>query len=161
NGSSGGPPGGSGQSGQEPPKLAGAYQESVSAGRAPLLVQFTATPTGGSAPYAFVWSFGDGSVASGEASVSHTYTASGSFLPVVTITDAKGSRVSLVLPAVVVSGRLASAGPVAPSLPANVLLGSLLAGTLALVGAGLILHRRRIERLRREGELFLRPPSEP
>jgi len=61
-------------------------------GKAPLKVDFTATATDpeGDVPLSYVWSFGDGATATG-ATVSHTYTTSGTHEATVTVTDAKGA----------------------------------------------------------------------
>src|SRR5207302_577585 len=42
-------------------------------------VTFTATATGGTAPYSFSWNFGDGSILANGAQVMHTYAAKGTF----------------------------------------------------------------------------------
>jgi len=52
-------------------------------------VNFTATATGGTVPYTFTWTFGDGSTASGR-SVLHSYTAAGSFTTIITTSDSGG-----------------------------------------------------------------------
>jgi len=49
-------------------------------------VTFTGSASGGTAPYAFSWSFGDGSSATGNP-VTHAYSASGSYTVTVTTTD--------------------------------------------------------------------------
>jgi PKD repeat protein len=61
-------------------------------GKAPLKVDFTATATDpeGDLPLSYVWSFGDGATATG-ASVSHTYTTSGTHDATVTVTDSRGA----------------------------------------------------------------------
>jgi len=53
-------------------------------------VTFTGSASGGATPYTFSWSFGDGSVATGNPSL-HTYTLSGSYDVIVTVTGANGS----------------------------------------------------------------------
>jgi PKD repeat protein len=59
-------------------------------GPAPLTSTLTASATGGTSPYNFVWNFGDGSSGSG-ASVAHTY-AQGSYIASVVCTDANGDQ---------------------------------------------------------------------
>lgn len=49
-------------------------------------INFNATASGGTAPYAFTWDFGDGSSASGS-SISHSYPTSGTYATTVTVTD--------------------------------------------------------------------------
>ncbi|MEU4746289.1 DUF1349 domain-containing protein, partial [Actinosynnema sp. NPDC023658] len=65
---------------------------SVTSGTSPLKVDFTASATDpdGDTPVGFTWVFGDGGTATG-ASVSHTYTAAGTFNAKVTATDARGA----------------------------------------------------------------------
>jgi hypothetical protein len=50
------------------------------------VVTFTATTTGGTAPYTITWSFGDGTTGTG-ASVSHTYSSAQSFAVTENVTD--------------------------------------------------------------------------
>src|SRR3989441_2000187 len=71
-------------------------------------VQFTATTTGGVAPFTFSWSFGDATTGTGSP-VSHSYSAAGTFSVTVTATDA--NSVSATSPAqnVVVAARLTAA----------------------------------------------------
>ncbi|TCO32546.1 glucose/arabinose dehydrogenase [Kribbella steppae] len=82
---------------------------SVTQGKAPLKVDFTAAATDaeGDLPLTYAWSFGDGATATG-ASVSHTYTTAGSFAAKVTVTDARGAAGSVTVTVTVDS----------PSLPA-------------------------------------------
>lgn len=104
-------------SGSEP--LALTVSASATAGPPPLAVNFTALPTGGLAPYSINWSFGDGSNGTG-GSVSHTFTASGTYLVNATVIDAHGSRAGSTVTVVVSSHPqigewVSEAGPVAPS----------------------------------------------
>jgi PKD repeat protein len=54
-------------------------------------VSFNATISGGTPPYTFKWDFGDGTTGTGRM-VTHTYSSSGSFMVVLTITDAGGAN---------------------------------------------------------------------
>ena len=47
-----------------------------------------ATETGGTAPFAYSWNFGDGTTATGSLNPSHTYMNPGSYTATVTVTDA-------------------------------------------------------------------------
>ena len=55
------------------------------------LVSFSCAGVGGVSPYAYSWTFGDGSSGTGVSS-SHTYTASGMMNVVCTVTDSLGTR---------------------------------------------------------------------
>ena len=52
-------------------------------------ITFTPTPTGGSSPYTYAWTFGDGTTSSATAPT-HTYTTAGTYHVNVTLTDAIG-----------------------------------------------------------------------
>jgi len=54
------------------------------------VVTFTGTASGGTAPYTFSWAFGDGATGTGNPAT-HTYTASGSYSPGLSVTDSKGA----------------------------------------------------------------------
>lgn len=56
-------------------------------GNAPLALNFTASATGGTAPFTYSWNFGDGSATSGVQDPSHTYTKPGTFTATVKVTD--------------------------------------------------------------------------
>jgi PKD repeat protein len=58
------------------------------------LVNFTATSTGGTAPYRYAWQFGDGGTGGDLQSISHVYTTNGPFVAQVTIADAFGEVVT-------------------------------------------------------------------
>jgi PKD repeat protein len=60
-----------------------------SSGPAPLTVQFGATASGGSPPYAYAWDFGDGSTSTLQ-SPSHTYGADGEYGVLLTAQDSIG-----------------------------------------------------------------------
>jgi PKD repeat protein len=58
-------------------------------------VTFTATGTGGSAPYTFSWNFGDGTILGDGAQVMHTYAVKGTYQVSVTITDMNGATANM------------------------------------------------------------------
>jgi PKD repeat protein len=70
--------------------LSAASSASSPAGDAPMAVTFTGTPTGGTAPYTFAWSFGDGTSSTSQ-SPSHTYSGVGTYSATFTVTDATGA----------------------------------------------------------------------
>lgn len=69
------------------PSLTVASAASPTDGAPPLAVSFTGAVTGGSAPYTFLWSFGDGS-SSGTQNPSYTYQNSGTFTVLLAVADA-------------------------------------------------------------------------
>ena len=58
----------------------------LNTGNAPLEVQFNPNITGGTAPYAYAWSFGDGGTSNEEYPI-HTYMQSGTYSVTLTVTD--------------------------------------------------------------------------
>jgi PKD repeat protein len=64
-----------------------------SSGVGPLAVSFAATAAGGTAPYKYRWSFGDGGTSSLQ-NPSHTFVAPGSYLVILSVTDNRGARAS-------------------------------------------------------------------
>jgi chitodextrinase len=54
-------------------------------------VYFSATPSGGTAPYSFTWTFGDGTTAIGNRTT-HVYGDGGSYAATVTVTDSSNPR---------------------------------------------------------------------
>src|SRR6266568_5870965 len=75
-----------------PLALAVVFNSPPTTGTVNTAVSFTATASGGTAPYSFSWSFGDGTakVAGGATNPntqSHTYTAKGTFTVTVNVTD--------------------------------------------------------------------------
>jgi PKD repeat protein len=59
-------------------------------GTFPLAVTFNGSASGGTAPYGYSWSFGDGATSS-VASPSHTYTAPGTLVATLLVSDANGT----------------------------------------------------------------------
>lgn len=59
-------------------------------GYAPLTVNFHVTVEGGSQPYSYSWSFGDGSTSTLQ-NPTHTYQTQGNYTASLTVTDAKGN----------------------------------------------------------------------
>ncbi len=57
-------------------------------------VSFTGTGTGGSTPYTFAWTFGDGATGTGNP-VSHTYASQASYSVKMKVTDSKGATVTI------------------------------------------------------------------
>lgn len=54
-------------------------------------IAFTASVSGGTAPYTYAWTFGDGGTGTG-ASASHTYVSAATVNPLLTVTDSTGAK---------------------------------------------------------------------
>jgi len=76
-----------GVEGTTPPPLATSFTANVTAGRAPLTVQFTDTSTG--SPTTWLWDFGDGNTST-QQHPTHTYTAPGTYSVTLTVRNAFG-----------------------------------------------------------------------
>ena len=59
---------------------------SLTSGQAPLVVNFTGSASGGTSPYTYRWTFGDGGTSSSQ-NPSHTYSSAGSYTATLTVTD--------------------------------------------------------------------------
>ncbi len=93
----------------------------------PLTVSFATTQSGGTGPFTYSWSFGDGGTSTVQ-NPSHTYTTAGTFLATLSVTDSKGNvasatvTITVVAPTPPCTGQTiaTSIGPVtACSLPQN------------------------------------------
>jgi len=76
-----------------PATLVASASASPASGLAPLTVTFGGSATGGTPPYAYNWSFGDGTTSSAQ-NPSHTYTASGGYTANLIVTDSDSSTAS-------------------------------------------------------------------
>lgn len=85
-------------------------------GPAWLHVNLTATPSGGTAPYAATWDFGDGTTGQGT-SIEHLYRSAGTFVPSVTVLDATGRSGTANGPPIDVTGSFS--GPLTLSVAAT------------------------------------------
>jgi PKD repeat protein len=92
------------------PALSISTTATPAAGDAPLQVGFTASASGGLAPYSYSWGFGDTATAAGS-SATHSYGA-GAFHPTLTVHDAAGGTWSGVVATI-----SANAPPVAAAAP--------------------------------------------
>jgi hypothetical protein len=72
--------------------LDGSSSATPTSGYAPLGVDFGATVSGGTPPYSYFWTFGDGQIGEG-ASPSHTYQYPGTYTAMVTATDSCGRSI--------------------------------------------------------------------
>lgn len=74
---------------QLPPSPTVTATANPTTGTSPLSVSFTATVSGGLAPFTYAWTFGDGTSGAGE-SATHSYGSSGTFTAQVVVTDSLG-----------------------------------------------------------------------
>jgi PKD repeat protein len=78
---------------QPTPDLTASAGASPMTGIAPLDVRFTGSVSGGSSPYSYRWTFGDGS-SSTQQNPSHTYSQAGSYTATFTVTDSESRQSS-------------------------------------------------------------------
>jgi len=76
---------------------------SPSSGVAPLAVAFTGAGIGGTPPYSYGWTFGDGGVSAAQ-NPSHTYASKGSFTAQLTVTDSVPNTATANVPITVAQG---------------------------------------------------------
>lgn len=76
-----------------PPALTTSFTYTPSSPESGQQIMFAASASGGTTPYSFSWTFGDGVTGTGS-SVSHTYQTAGSYTVVLTVTDSGGQRAS-------------------------------------------------------------------
>ncbi len=108
------------------------------------LFYYNATLDGGTAPYAVVWHFGDGSEASG-LHVTHAYSAAGNYSINVDVTDAAGAPVNATLAVEVVAGPSTTGGSTL-NFSLGLLLGLVVGAALAAVLVFVATARRRTKR---------------
>jgi PKD repeat protein len=101
-------------------------------------VQFAADLSGGTGPYVFIWSFGDGTLVAG-AGATHPYAAPGRYLVTVTVRDAAGFGVVDALNLTVNPGTPPAPPPPWYEVPTNLIV---LAAVFAAVGGAFAYARR-------------------
>jgi PKD repeat protein len=77
-----------------PPGLSASFTYSPSSPQTGQQVSFTGSASGGSTPYTFSWSFGDGATGSGS-STAHTYSSAGSYTVTLTVKDSGSPQQSV------------------------------------------------------------------
>lgn len=118
----------------------------------------SASVVGGTAPYSFAWSFGDGSPGTSGAAVQHTY-ASGAHDVTLTMTDGAGTRASTVLPVSVPSVPACPApAPAGGGGPLGTTTYLLLLAAAIVIGLTVLIVRRRPPRRPKAGAP---PPAGP
>jgi len=70
-----------------PAPLAATSSAAPTSGTPPLTVNLTGSASGGTAPYTYSWSFGDGSAVSANQNPTHTFAQAGTYSAVLTVTD--------------------------------------------------------------------------
>jgi PKD repeat protein len=143
----------------------------LSSAAAPGSYTFRATVQGGVAPYSIQWAFGDGTFGSSapDGTVSHTYTASGTYTATLTVIDAAGTVKTSTLGPLVVA--LPSTSGTSPLLSGGSL--GIVAVSLAIIVASLVViaYTARAAAERRRTQAWLasidppasggQPPSKP
>jgi PKD repeat protein len=84
-------------------------------GQTPLSVAFTGTATGGTPPYTYSWSFGDGSANSTTQNPSHTYNTAGTYTATLTITDSASPAHNASSTVSITASPIAATAPGAPT----------------------------------------------
>lgn len=115
------------------------------AGTSPLVVSFSAGAGGGSPPYSYLWTFGDGATST-LASPTHTYAVPGTYTATVTVTDTENHTVVESLQISVSQNPPASENPPPVSIESSVAAAGIAAGLAAAGVASLLIyrHRRRV-----------------
>jgi PKD repeat protein len=101
-------------------------------------VTFHATPTGGSAPFSYAWSFGDGGTASGS-TANHTFLTPGNYTVHLTVTDALGVQANATSYVNVVA---AGHSQPANGLPLVAIVGIIAVIVVVVAVVGIVLVRR-------------------
>jgi len=102
-----------------PPPLATSFSFNPSSPAVNAPVSFTAGATGGTPPYAFSWSFGDGTTGAGS-TVTHVYAAAGTYSVIETVSDAATHTATSTLPVTVTPPQpLSATFTVSPAQPTN------------------------------------------
>lgn len=99
-----------------PPSLRASIAAVSYKGTAPFTAEFSSSVEGGSSPYTYAWTFGDGSTGSTAANPSHLYTKAGTFPVQLTVTDSAGDVVNAFLN-VTVASPLTATLAFAPQIP--------------------------------------------
>jgi len=71
-------------------QLTAAAAANPGSGQAPLAVNFTGSASGGTAPYTYRWTFGDGQSLTSQ-NPTHTYSAAGNYAAILTVTDSQSA----------------------------------------------------------------------
>ena len=98
-----------------PPPLSAGLTFSPASPDAGQSVSFTASASGGTSPYSYSWSFGDGGTASGNL-VSHSFASAGSYTVTLSVTDSGGQRAQA-SKTVAVNAQLSGSFSYSPSSP--------------------------------------------
>lgn len=126
------------------PALSAAITVATTGWAAPAHVDFTATVSGGTAPYSYRWTFGNEATGA-TAAANTTYGEPGTYTATVTVLDARGlvTTASTVLTIVAASANSTTGAGGGGSAPAWELAGLALGGAAVGLVLGVVLGRRR------------------
>src|SRR5213596_506679 len=99
-----------------PPPISASFALSPSSPSAGQSVSFAASASGGTPPYNYTWSYGDGSTGTG-LQVTHTYDRDGTYQVALTVADSIGSTGTWVAPVVVGTAPLQDGFTYSPTSP--------------------------------------------
>src|SRR5437867_102302 len=99
-----------------PPPISASFTLSPSSPSAGQPVSFTASASGGTPPYSYTWSYGDGSTGTG-LQVTHTYDRDGTYQVTLTVADSTVSTGTWVAPVVVGTASLQDGFTYSPTSP--------------------------------------------
>jgi YVTN family beta-propeller protein len=105
-------------------------------------VSFGSTASGGTAPYTYLWSFGDGTTST-SASPTHAYSSTGAYAVTLTVTDSVGGHATYsTAVSVTTTSSPTTSGTVSTSEAYGLLAAGLVGGLVAGLVAGVLLSRR-------------------
>jgi PKD domain-containing protein len=111
---------------------------------------FTATVSGGSTPYYFVWNFGDSSTATGQ-TANHTYQSAGTYTVTLTITDSNGQTQ-------VVKKTITVASNPAGVFSSPLVIAGIAAAAVTIALAAFLVYSRRRRKVARQSQTPLGSP---
>ena len=120
------------------PPLTATAAFDVSSGTIPLVVTFSASGSGGVAPYTYSWNFGDGGTST-QQNPSHTFQVAGTYSVTVVVTDSKGNSVTKTVTVTANSSPVLGSGSGIPPWVIYIVI----AVVVAILGAWLVVRSRK------------------